>query len=317
MPLPRDFYVPFDITYNDVTRRIYDYSETISDLRTRSWLETLVRGFLDERRNWPSNPLDEAPTTYREYMMLASRLRWRILHLTACAYLHISYDLPRVIADEWPNTGSWATGPDQKTGQYIYFDLRPIFSSVLHSVAKRRAVMGIPALFLSRLPNDIVGILSHWVLVLRASAWMHAQRLQSAGPQRTYIEAKMMEAMIAALSHVQNSRPWPTEFLAPPDDAVFSSIGAWALTFDEISKGVTALNVILLMANALLLWWIYRLLFWSLFRRDKLQDLGDFIDEFGWRVSQYVAAAVRDPEDLDRFLEEMAPPGGKRPDNQK
>jgi hypothetical protein len=128
------------------------------------------------------------------------------------------------LADEWPASADWKSGPDELSAENAYFALRGIFPEVLKELRGNRAVMGLSGYILRIAPSDAVTALAHWMMHLRTAAWIHARRLHMAGISgRTTIEPKMVQAMTTALEHVQNLKPWTAGILSPPDSAVLTS----------------------------------------------------------------------------------------------
>ena len=151
MPLPRNFYRPFDRTYRKVTDKIALYDA--ADPAERRWLNALIDGFQAERDVWDTTP-ELSP-----YFLRCTRLKHRLLHLAVCAFLHISYDLPRVIANGSPGFPPWLP-PSSLRGQWIYFDLASNFPEALQEIAHDRTVMGYPTLFTWLIPSTAMDSLS-------------------------------------------------------------------------------------------------------------------------------------------------------------
>jgi len=90
----------FDIVYEDVTVTIKNtkhFVPTVSIIK--SWLQTLILEFKDEENRWSGSQYDG-------YWVLCKEKFGRnpVLQLSGMVFLHISYDLPRVIAKNWPST---------------------------------------------------------------------------------------------------------------------------------------------------------------------------------------------------------------------
>jgi hypothetical protein len=91
------------------------------------WLSTLIAGFQNERNNWAMQTNNE----FKDYLGSCARLRLPLLRLVAGAYLHISYDLARVVADNWPGRPR-SPEPSEVEGEELYFDLATVFPQVAH-----------------------------------------------------------------------------------------------------------------------------------------------------------------------------------------
>jgi hypothetical protein len=163
MPLTTSYFEPFDRTYQMVTARVEAYAKTLEPDK-KEWLETLISGFSAERKKWSKNgDLDE----YRKEW---ERLGPLFLRLAAGAYLHISYDLPRVIADQWPSPFTSPTSPNELAAEEIFFHLDNLFPDIFDIVARQRRVTGLLAFIAKPLPTRVLEAMSSWVIALRAHA---------------------------------------------------------------------------------------------------------------------------------------------------
>ena len=309
MNLPPNFYRPFDTVYYVVTGRIFAF---IRDGRIRTnppnsftpdelkWLECLVAEFWRARDQWPENPLLASPSPARYYITEATRLRLRLLRLSACAFLHISYDLPRVTADQWPGTGPWKGMISENGGERLYFELGSIFPEVLKSVYRHTWVMGGLAVGLWFVPSAIVGATSSWMLLLRRQAWAHARRLANMGSGRAYVESQMIIAMTAALAHVKNLQPWTAGTLLPPDKAVFASAIVGFVGFQELLNRLNTFAFGAFSVASLAIYAAYS-------RQRRTNEIVAFINELGSRIMEYLDVAINNPEGLDNYIERRAP----------
>lgn len=202
---------PFDAVYDDVTARmnatIGNRSNGLSS-DARSWLRALVAGFRRERRLW------DGRGELAGYRAAWLRLRTRALRLGAGAYLHVSYDLPRAIADDWPTTAAWPA-LTEADAEAIYDGLRGIFVDSFGRSARDFSVVGL-AVPLGWMPRGVGGWIVAWVLMLRAEAWKHARKLATQPGLRPAREAAMAEAMTAALEDVSTILSWEVSLLLPP-----------------------------------------------------------------------------------------------------
>jgi hypothetical protein len=300
MPLPSSFFEPFDTTYSRVTERMRAYGATLPAAEQR-WLTSLIDGFMIQRNRWTTAP-EIAP-----YLDSCARLRWRFLRLIASAYLHVSYDLPRVIANHWNFDPPRVT--EERT-ELIFFDLSNVFPEILETVAVNYTVSGWPSIVAKWfVPKGAVKAAAHWVLLLRASAWIHARRLYLSKPQqRHYREKKMLEAITAAVADVSNLRPWSAGLLFPPNLAravAWPSLPDVLVHLDRAWVGSAAAASLLMGA--------------AIWRGRHQAEMQRFVDELGRRVYDYVNAAIFDPEGLSNYLRKRAPghidtPRGTRAD---
>jgi len=286
MELDKRYYAPFDRTYADVTSRIEGEVDALA-APDADWLRRLVATFQQEREQWNGRP-----------ELAAYRARWmffrsRILRLVAGAYLHIGYDLPRALANDWPGRGSWHAGPDQARGQQIYFRLRGIFPDSLVRSSRDPRTIGFPALLLRPASRKALTGAAIWVDNLRQGAWIHAEILATAA-DRPVREAAMARAMTAALEDVSLLRPWSILHLGPPHDAFFAPV--WTSIFAAALPLLTRLvdlAALVIVSSYVTGRWIYG--------RARLDNAGDFILAWGYLLDDYLAVAVREPEGFDAY----------------
>ncbi|MGH6616426.1 hypothetical protein [Sphingomonas sp.] len=280
------YYAPFDRTYADVTKRIEDEAEKLSGANA-AWLHRLVVTFKRERTLWNSRP-----------ELAGYRLRWllfrsKALRLVAGAFLHIGYDLPRAIADDWPGTGVWHGGPDVPEGRKIYFRLSSIFPESLVRSSRDPRTIGISAIFLRLASRRALTAAGIWVDHLRQGAWIHAEIL-SAASDRSSREAAMAVAMTAALEDASLLPPWSIFHLRPPHDAFFSP--AWAAVAAALPPLVDQFG------DALSLVIMVSLVTWQLIHgRLQLNSIADFIYAWGYLLNDYLTMAVREPDGFDGY----------------
>jgi hypothetical protein len=297
--LPKDFFKPFDKLYATVTEKADAHAKNLPDADAKRWLETLIREFQNERNLWNGNADDP-------YFTECRRLKQKVLYLTACAYLHISYDLPRVIADNWPmSSPNWTTGPSEDTGENIYLGMTRIFPKTFRYLANDKEVVGFwkwPAYIV---PKSALEAAAHWALHLRTAAWIHARRLQKESKAgRNLREEKMLQAMKEALVHVGGYRPWTAGVLQPPHDAFqsFALLPLPAIPMSDWTPGLFAMvGAFLGSFFAVLFWWRKQE------GKELEEELAQFVSEFAQRVLEYTDVAVNDPDGFDKYVEDHAP----------
>lgn len=281
MPLESQYFSPFDEIYRAVTERMRSRSQQLAVDSERNWLNHIIGDFQNERNVWLVSPSLEA------YRLQCERLRFRVVRLVASAFLHVSYDLPRVLADNWPAQGQWHAGPSEPRGERLYFDLRSIFSDVLSTRARRPQVTGVFAPILWCVPLKLIGNLVHWISHLREAAWRHGRTLSNLAPiNRADTEQRMLQAMSIALREV-NNLPW-TFTLPEPPNVVAGSLAivpAFLIAPDNLAVIVLIGSLISLCAAAYLSWTAL-----------KTDEISRFVDEFGSRVERYMDLAINHPD---------------------
>jgi hypothetical protein len=274
-PLEQKHVEPFDRTYRFVTQQINEERAFLVH-QEAAWLGRLVEGFQAERDNWNrANDLVDYRRQWRTF-------RTKLLRLVAGAYLHIGYDLPRALANDWPGAGAWTGGPDLLRGQAVYFRLRRIFPISLRKSAKNFRTIGWPAIFAKLVSDRLLDRTTLWVNHLRACAWIHAQTLTTCG-NRPFREFKMAEAMTAALEDASDIRPLSTLDLLPPDSMLFSA--AWLPIL--INDAPQFANLLLSLVTITLLSLSYVRAY-----QARLLSAEGFVNFWGALTSEYIAKAV-------------------------
>lgn len=310
-------YSQFDAIYKIVTKHIKRYrAERIRDWHTGEWIIRLVNRFQDERHQWPEKSGDSPDTN--AYFEQLPRFHVSFYRLAACAYFHISYDLPRVIADEWPGKNKWKYGPDFDSAESAYFELAPLFPSAFQEGIRKWEVAGVVALAGSIMPSGAVAALCNWMLHLRSFAWIQARRLEKC-ENRVFVESQMLVAMTIALRQVRNLKPWTLGGLTPPPLTVLFPL-PFSLTFFDAERpswlvplGLTVAIMIILIAKyfTLIRNWAraVRELFKPRYTRENnLSDVIStemelFVHELGERILLFMSVAVNDPHELARVTE--------------
>lgn len=173
----------FRILYDSVSvrlrRRLRDFEPPFA-----FWLEELIAGFQKEYEGW--GHAQSPVTAYLESVEgKAAGRKW--LKLIGHAYLHISYDLPRVIA----RTLRKQPKLDPHSARYVYEDLRDTFSQSWVDLAGNAQVVGSIALIGRLVPRDYLEASIHYVLSLRYQAWSNAEVIRRSATAK---EVKRLEA---------------------------------------------------------------------------------------------------------------------------
>src|SRR5262249_16339159 len=138
--LPDKFDEPFDEIYRRVTHRIRAHNafQQPANFFPASWLNSVVIDFKTEFDAW------KIRGDYTDYFQMCRQrnLRFKFLHLVVCAYLHISYDLPRIISKHWPGNSVGQRQQDEECIEKIFLSLEPIFGEVFNEVAGESKVIG-------------------------------------------------------------------------------------------------------------------------------------------------------------------------------
>lgn len=292
MRLPPEYFRPFDRIYAAVTADIEAHARSLVP-PDQQWLSRLIVTFNKERHVW--NDRHEL-TGYRARW---GRLETNLLRLAAGAYLHVAYDLPRAIADDWPGSGNWVNGPDDYRGESIFLALSPTFPRNFHLAARSLSMFGWPSAATRWLPPRFFSDYADAPMDrLRLAAWSHARVLATKPTLRSIIEKRMADALTAGLEDASDWKPWRiARWLRPPREAVFEArvvlpavvMAAMPPLATGLVAGLTAGVVIWLLLQ---------------FRAREEAARGiqaDFIHDWGHLLGDYMDVAVRDPEGFDRY----------------
>ena len=161
---------PFRELYDEVTIRLRDHASGIAgapDSDDYQWFNYLIDGFEAEYQLWATNP------RLRTYLRKAdplSRAGRVVLH----TYLHICYDLPRVIA----NSYSLRNRPPWTRCKYIFTEAQDTFIEAFDACTRKSSVFGwlsILAIVLYRVSQlwsqSFASGMGNWALKLRNEAW--------------------------------------------------------------------------------------------------------------------------------------------------
>jgi len=155
----------FELLYRRVTGVLQDFVRRKTNWSSdeEKWFVDLISGFLNEFEIWDT---PTTPPSIRQYLQLFDRESAQV-RLASHAFLHIAYDLPRVIAQTLrpPST-------EARLGQ-IFLEPSPLFLKAFVDFAKEGG-FGLMGRLLGWKPSRIVGF---WTLALRSQAWIHAMVL--------------------------------------------------------------------------------------------------------------------------------------------
>jgi len=199
----------FSAIYSDVTGRLRAIASrpTVQDTN-RQWFDYLIHGFHDQYLAWQWKP------DVRAYLLGFHRARVpRLFSLSGDVYLHISYDLPRVIATSLGNVPADDFGviprppSSVEDGSILYLAATDEFFKVLDKHAVSYQVSGLLALP-AAIARSLLAlrVLGFWVIALRNAAWIHAQVLAKS-VVRDKLEESLITSVRAAAADALKS-PW-------------------------------------------------------------------------------------------------------------
>lgn len=166
----------FDALFGEVTRTLGAFAETLDHEEAR-WFADLLAHSESEYRSWDRRPELE------EYLARVARLPSRALANLAYSYLHLAWDLPRLLAD------SFAREP-----RVSRVRIRRVYAATGRPVAElarvssvRTSVFGALAIVLRIAPGgaSMGRTVGNWLLVHRCSAWSAGEKLAETADRAT------------------------------------------------------------------------------------------------------------------------------------
>ena len=213
----------FSLLYREVTKVMKQYSDGLSQ-NEKEWLDYLIEAFWKNFEAW------EYKTEVRDYLLqFKTRGVFAVYQLIGHAYLHIAYDLPRVIADSHTNTyGNPLTDPldvsipqaiSMDRARAIYLGPGPNFLALMQKTSGWWSVSGVFSL--SKIipgSKSLMSTFGYWVIALRTIAWIHADNLRESAA-RTVLEERLLASVKQAADDVDGQRfnpfAWMTTLFPP------------------------------------------------------------------------------------------------------
>jgi hypothetical protein len=177
---------PFHLIYKHVTAFMVDRLRDLGNSTEAHWLLFLIDHFRDLYQRWSVNP------DLRDYLRLFIRPRqaW-LVRVSGFVYLHISHDLPIVIARSLDQgRGSYPPAIDINQARHLYLSLNPYFPDVFLRAARSGDLGFVPRVS-SYFPGakQAASVLAQWALALRMVAWVHGEMIQSlGGPSQLHLD---------------------------------------------------------------------------------------------------------------------------------
>ena len=203
----------FHELYKEVTARLLQYiRDPSSGLQPHEldWFEQLVGDFIAQYEMW--SPRHPQPTIEAYLLKFDKWLMPREIRLAGHAFLHIAYDLPRVMSAKLS-----ASVKDRTRQGQIFVQAGPLFSKTFLDWIAAGKLGRIRKLF----PQDAMRIMAFWVLALRTTAWVHAGVIED----------------FVISSPTQNLRDVEQRMAVALDDAAGKALGkTWILGIPELTN---------------------------------------------------------------------------------
>ena len=208
----------FRLLYEGVTKRLYLRKLRLLREDERQWLQFLIDRFESEYRAWESKPVLLPYLEVSDRNIQSSRL----LSVLAYTYLHVCYDLPRVIADSFVFL-------EEDKAHEIYQHMSVDFSEVLEVYLANPAIFGkysYPWKFLRKqlpgLSRTLARNFNNWLLTRRSEAWLNALVLQRDPLIRPEREMYIINHLYTTARNVMELTKNPLEWTGRLDSPVFS-----------------------------------------------------------------------------------------------
>jgi hypothetical protein len=284
---------PFLLLYETVTAEIRGHAVgRLWNPDEALFFDCLIAGFYQEYLKWPSGPVTD------EYLELFHRSSFRALAVVAHAYLHLAYDMPRVLAD----TFRALPGPVRTDVSPRYLDLQDGLKRVLDDAGSDRQIMGVIVLALGWLPgrSHFLDVFGNWILVLRSNAFLHAEILAARGAQRANDESHLLDSVYRAASQVVTDHPRnPIAWLGSLRTWHLVGVMTPLVVFAQVTRvGVVGLSWWMLVGAAIGLLVVAAAWLWVV---DAW--LASFADELGRAIQR----AIRDPGSDTTLSQEPQP----------
>lgn len=233
----------FHSIYDAVTADLRNYlweehTASPSRLSTQemAWFEFLIYHFQREYKSWPQSAEPRVIT----YLDTAEKCG-ADLKLAAHVFLHVAYDLPRMICLSFEQYGGMDPG-----WRGVFVRPGPRFLRVFQQ-QMRDGTFGMLGRLVGQL--DAAQALGYWLIALRSVAWIHAETLhdiqRSRGYQLLHVHRRMIDAMNTSLNEARK-KPWVLgiERLNNPHLTAGVPLFGAAFTWEQVVGGAIGAGVV-------------------------------------------------------------------------
>jgi len=235
---------PFALVYSDVTTAIRKYYAKHPEAKL--FLEYLIESFYEEYLLWTA----EFPERYLSaWHRKASGRAYRLI---GHAYLHIAWDLPRVVAECMPEGRLEAFQISEEDAAYHFGQANAIFRDVLHRNLRRFEVAGLVSgpgrLFSAH--SAFVESMLHWIITMRMTAWLLGASLARQTAEHRAELVKLLQESVereahAAIKGSYKMAGWAGRIAQPAWMFSFSAGLVWLLLPGHYQGGILAVAGIL------------------------------------------------------------------------
>lgn len=196
--------------YRQVTNMIHDHAKSHGWAEPeRVFIDYLVAGFFEEYRDWQMKP-----TTGAYLKLFSSPSHLDALRVVAHAYLHIAYDLPRVLAQSFQDVRPPLIPIDAPARINRFLELQDGLKRVLDAAGSDTRIMGGLAHAIRLIPwrSHFLDVFGNWILVLRSNAFLHAEVLAADTRLRPTREQHLFVSVYKAAWKVRDEQWWNPVF---------------------------------------------------------------------------------------------------------
>jgi hypothetical protein len=211
---------PFFLAYGSVTEAIRKYYRQFMDARLL--LEFMIEAFFDEYERWNETHPDDFA---REYLAAWHRgSKGRAYRLIGQAYLHITWDLPRVVEQCFPFGETEKLRISEGDAIAHFRGTNGLFLDVLYDNLKNYKVSGMfaPGGKLIEKRSYLLNSVFTWIIAIRMDAWALGCSLakQTAAKRRELLNIQKRLIMDAASEATEGRFGWLA--LIKPPAAIFA-----------------------------------------------------------------------------------------------
>jgi hypothetical protein len=195
---------PFCIVYKDVTVAMRNYYA--SNKRSRLFLEKMIESFFDEYLKWA----DEDGFAHKYLDEWHAVSKGKAYRLVGQAYLHIAWDLPRVVLDCFPLGVNEPLRISEAEAQEHFVGTNKIFREVFEANFKKYKVAGAFAAVgvIAGSRAELQRILLYWILAIRQTAFILGCSLARQTPTRRKELLRQLEASVLYQAREAKGSPW-------------------------------------------------------------------------------------------------------------
>jgi hypothetical protein len=206
---------PFFLVYGSVTKAIRKYYRTYTDARLM--LEFMIEEFFDEYERWN----DRRPDDFARKYLAAwhRRSKGRAYRLIGQAYLHITWDLPRVVQRCFPLGETEKLRISEADAIDHFRGTNGLFLDVLYENLKEYKVSGMfaPGGKLIEARSHLLNSVFIWIISIRMDAWAFGCSLakQTAAKREELLDIQKQLIMKAASEATKGRFGW-LALIKPP-----------------------------------------------------------------------------------------------------